>query len=739
MQRLFSAVLICILSLPPSAYARHQASAPAPSAFNPPASITGFRNVEPELQIEKTFLAVPSAELAKEHLRTLTAEPHIAGSVEDKKTAEYVLQKFKEAGLDAYIQEYKVWMNLPGEIKVDVVAPQGVVMHGPSPEHVSDDPYQNDPRVTTAFNEYSPSGDVTADVVYANYGRLEDFKKLREMGIDVKGKIVIVRYGMNFRGVKPYVAEQYGAIGVIIYSDPWDDGYFKGDPYPKGPMRPATGVQRGSIQYLFRYPGDPTTPGIASLPDLPDSKRTPPDKATDLTKVPTTPLSYQDATPIMANLGGPDSPRDWQGALPFTYHLGPGPVKVHMLLKQNYQWATMYDVIGTVKGAQAPNELVISGNHRDAWVYGAVDPNSGTAAMLESVHGIGELLKTGWRPKRTLMFCSWDGEEEGLIGSTEYAEQHANDLKNAVAYFNMDVAVAGPNYGASAVPSLKEYERDVAKAVPSPKGGSVYEQWKITQDKEEKERASHINSALGGSSREPNAKVKQDVNVGDLGSGSDFTPFLQHLGVPATDIGSHGPYGVYHSAFDDFAWFTKFGDPTFAYEKEMAQVFGIQAIRMASADVLPFDYEEYAKEIAVYLKTADEKSKKAFGTQSPSFGAAEEAAQRMEKAGAAMLKAQSDSTRNAAAMNAALMNTERAFVIGGLPGREWFKHAIYAPGEYTGYAAVVIPGVNESIDHKDLATTEQQLQVLTDAISRATNVLENGAGGAGSAGAPGAK
>jgi N-acetylated-alpha-linked acidic dipeptidase len=736
LRSLLTIVLICALNTSPAVYA--QPKNPAPAPFVPPTSITGYRDASAELQAEKKFLAVPNADLAKEHLRILTSAPHIAGSPEDKKTAEYVLQKFKEAGLDAYIQEYKVWMNLPAYIKVDVVAPQGVTMHGPSPEHVSDDPYQDDPRVTVAFNEYSPSGDVTADVVYANYGRLEDFKKLQEMGVDVKGKIAIVRYGMNFRGVKPYVAEQFGAIGVIIYSDPWDDGYFKGDKYPEGPMRPDSAVQRGSIQYLFRYPGDPTTPGIASVPDLPDSKRTPPEQATDLSKVPTTPLSYMDATPIMANLGGPDSPREWQGALPFTYHVGPGPVKVHMLLKQNYHWATMYDVIGMVKGSEAPDEWVVSGNHRDAWVYGAVDPNSGTAAMLESVHGVGELLKNGWRPKRTVMFCSWDGEEEGLLGSTEFAEQHADELKNAVAYFNMDVAVAGPSYGASAVPSLKQYERDVAKGVPSPKGGSVYEQWKISNEQDEKDHH-RVNSALGGSPREPNAKVKQDVNVGDLGSGSDFTPFLQHLGVPSTDISSHGPYGVYHSVFDNFAWFTKFGDPTFVYEREMAQVFGIQAIRMADADVLPFDYEEYAKEITVYLKTAEEKSKDTFGAQSPSFAAANQAAQRMEKAGAGMLKAQGSAGGDAASMNTALLHAERAFVINGLPGREWFKHAIYAPGEYTGYAAVVIPGVNESIDRKDLATTQQQLQVLSDAINRAADVLERGTGGSAAGGAAGAK
>ncbi len=717
-----SALILTTISSP--VFAQQPAATPAP--FTPPTTITGFRDPSAELQVEKTFLAVPEAKLAREHLRILTAEPHVAGSPEDKKTAEYVLQKYKEAGLDAYIQEYKIWMNTPESIHVDVVAPAGVTMHGPSREHVSNDPFQDDPRVLPAFNEYSPSGDVTAEVVYANYGRLEDLKKLKEMGIDVRGKILLVRYGQNFRGVKSFVGQEFGAAGVIIYSDPWDDGYFKGDKYPKGPWRPESAVQRGSIQYLFRYPGDPTTPGIASLPDLPDDKRVSPEKATDMPKIPTTPLSYGDASPIMANLGGPESPRDWQGALPFTYHVGPGPVKVHIDLKQNYHWATIYDVIGMVHGSQFPDEWVLAGNHRDAWVYGAVDPNSGTAALLEAVHGVGQLLKSGWHPKRTIMFCSWDAEEEGLIGSTEFAEQHAQELTKAVAYFNMDVGVAGPDFGGSAVPSLKQYLRDITKGVPSPKGGSVYEQWKAKGEERERERAKAPPIPNTESRREPNAVVKQDVHVGDLGSGSDFTPFLQHLAVPSNDIGSIGPYGVYHSVFDNFAWFTKFGDPTFVYEQEMARVYGLETIRIASADVLPFDYEEYGKEIGAYLKTAETKSKEIFGAQSPSFADALKAASHMEKAGAEMLKEQNSGKGDPAKMNQALMATERAFLTEGLPGRPWFKHAIYAPGEYTGYAAVVIPGVNESIDKKDLPTTEQQLKVVTDAVNRAADVLEKG-------------
>jgi N-acetylated-alpha-linked acidic dipeptidase len=699
-----------------------QKTTPAP--FTAPDKIFGYRNPASELQVEKTFLAVPDPQLAKKHLQVLTAAPHVAGSPEDLRTAEYVLQQYTAAGLEASIQPYKVWMALPLDIRVDVVAPEGVIMHGPSPERVSDDPYQKDPRILPAFSEYSPSGDVTADVVYANYGRAEDFKKLKELGVDVKGKIVIIRYGEVFRGVKVFLAAQAGAAGVILYSDPWDDGYFKGDKYTKGPWRPDTSVQRGSVQYLFRYPGDPTTPGIASTPDLPDSKRISPEEATDLPKIPVTPLSYGDATPIMAHLGGPESPRSWQGALPFTYHVGPGPAKVHLSVKVNYRFTTIWDVIGMAKGSELPNEWVVTGNHRDAWVYGAVDPNSGTAAQLEAVHGVGELLRKGWHPKRTIVFASWDGEEEGLIGSTEFAEQHAKELSRAVAYFNMDIAVSGPDFGASSVPSLKQYLRDVAKSVPSPKGGSVYDQWKAAEGKTE-DRSTHAPGEISGApAREPAALVTKDVKVGDLGSGSDYTAFFDHLGVPSADIGSKGPYGVYHSAFDDFAWFTKFGDPTFVYEQEMARVYGLEAIRIASIDVLPLNYEDYGKEIAEYVKAADQQAKAVFGDQSPSFADATNAAVRLQKAGARMFELQSRMSGDAGVLNLILRSTERAFLIDGLPSRPWFKHAIYAPGEHTGYAAVVIPGVNEAIDNNDLALTKQQLQILTGVLNRAAGALE---------------
>jgi N-acetylated-alpha-linked acidic dipeptidase len=444
MRRVFTPVLIFALTLSQFAVAQQPSTQPVLGG----AQIPGFRNATDQQLLEQRFLRVPEPYLAEQHLRILTAAPHLAGTPEDRKTAEYVAQKFREAGLDTRIDEYKIWMNYPLDIRVTTTAPANLHVHAPGKERAGHDPYQDDPRIGVPFNGSSPSGDVEADVIYANYGRPDDFAKLKDLGIDVRGKIVLVRYGDNFRGVKSFVAEKAGVAGVIIYSDPIDDGYFRGDVYPKGPFRPETAVQRGSIEYMFEYPGDVTTPGVASVASLPIEKRTPPEKATAMPKIPTTPISYGDARPILEALGGPETPREWQGGLPFTYHVGPGPVRIHMVLKMDYQYRSIWNVIGVARGSELPDQWVISGNHRDAWVYGAVDPNSGTAAMLETVHGIGALLKSGWKPKRTLVFASWDGEEEGLVGSTEFVEQYAKELEGAVTYFNMDAAVSGPNFGA---------------------------------------------------------------------------------------------------------------------------------------------------------------------------------------------------------------------------------------------------------------------------------------------------
>jgi len=693
------------------------------SANPPDVPIFGFRDSAAETAVESRFLAVPSATQAEEDLRILTQAPHMAGTPEDKATADFVAQKFRDAGLQTEIVEYKVWMNYPKEISVDITAPAGLAMHGPAPEHVDGDPYQNDPRVVMPFNGMSPSGDVEAEVVYANYGTPEDFKKLEQMKVDVRGKLVLVRYGDNFRGVKVFVAQEHGAAGVIIYSDPYDDGWRRGDKYPQGPWHPDSAVQRGSIGFMFEFPGDPTTPGIASLPSLPDSQRTPPAQSAQLSKIPCTPISYAEAWPILEHLGGPDTPREWQGSLPFTYHTGPGPVKVHMRLLQDYQYRTIWNVIGRIAGTDWPDEWVLAGNHRDAWVYGAVDPNSGTASMLEAVRGVGELLKSGWKPRRTLIFASWDAEEEGLIGSTEWGEQHEAELANAAVYFNVDVAVAGPKFGSSSVPSLKQFLRDVTKFVSSPQGGTVYDAWQKTA-----QPGRETADSSAPPYRPPAAQLRSDVPVGDLGSGSDYTVFLQHLGVPSLDIGSTGPYGVYHSVFDNFQWFKKFGDPDFLYEQQMARVFGLQAIRMADAEVLPYDYEEYGKEVGSYIDTARKKAESEFGSQAPSFADAAAAAAHFQQAGARILARQRNppgsNKLDVAALNQTLRNVERALLIpDGLPNRPWYRHAIYAPGQYTGYAAVVIPGVNEAIDKHDLDRTRQQLAVLSEALERAAKVL----------------
>ena len=660
--------------------------------------------------LEQQFLAVPDPHQIEEYMRVLTSEPHIAGTPQDKKTADYVAGLFKQWGFETEIVPYRIWINYPAEVSIDLVAPQGAAMHGPSPERVDPpDPFQNNPDITPAFNGYSPSGDVEADVVYVNYCRPEDFDKLKELKIDPKGKVVICRYGENFRGVKAYMAQEVGAAALVIYSDPMDDGYFRGDVYPNGPWRPATGIQRGTIEYGFEHPGDPTTPGYASTMDLPDSKRVPPEQSPDMPKIPTMPLSYHDATPILEHLDGPESPRDWQGALPFTYHIGPGPARVKIHIKQDYGYRTIWDVMARIPGTTWPDELVMAGNHRDAWVFGAVDPISGQVTMLEAARGIASLLKTGWRPKRTIVFASWDAEEQGLVGSTEWLEQNEPAMARAVAYFNSDTGAAGPNFRASAVPSLRDFLRDISKIVPSPKGGMLYADWKGARQRVA-----------------PSGPTKADEPpIGNLGSGSDFTEFLDHSGVPATDVRSSGNYGVYHSAFDDFAWFKKFGDPNFLYSQEIARVTGLQVLRMADSEVLPFDYAEYAKEITNYLDAAQKKASTTFTDKAPSFDAALAAAARFAKAAAAVNEVRAHPPANPRALNMALRDTESALLLpNGLPRRPWFKHAIYAPADLRGYSASVIPGVNEAIDRKDLAGTTEQLRALTGVLNRAAETLE---------------
>jgi N-acetylated-alpha-linked acidic dipeptidase len=715
------------------------------AAQQDPTSVFGYRDFAQQARWDAAFQAVPDAALAGQHLKTLTKAPHWASSPEDYDTAVYVAEKFKAAGLTTTIVPYKVLLNKPVKILIEAFDSAGKkLMSGPSPEHVDPkidggDPFQDDPRVLAAFSGSSPSGDVTAQVVYANYGSPADFKKLAEMGVDVKGKIAIVRYGSNYRGIKAYDAQLAGAKGVLIYSDPADDGYFQGDMYPKGAYRPDSAVQRGAVQFLPIYPGDATTPGIASTMALPDSKRIPADKIeSDWPSIPVNPLSYLDAAPILKALGGKETPRNWQGALPFTYHVGgTTSVTVHMQLEQDTKLRVIWDVIGTIDGSDPVEKenWVVAGNHRDAWVYGAVDPNSGTAAMLETVHGLGALLKQGWKPKRRIVIGSWDAEEEGLIGSTEWVEEHEDHLKHAVAYFNTDVAVSGPNFTAAAVPSLQQFVREVTREVASPGGGSVYDQWlkgQGTRHGGDPEEADAVNPGANASFEAPRAARKGDSNpvnevrVGELGSGSDYTPFFQHEGVPSTDIGSNGPYGVYHSVFDNYNWFIRNADPTFVYEQQQARVLGLEILHMADADVLPYDFRAYGAQVVGYVNGAERRAKTLGMTLD--FTALSAAAGRFAEAGSAIRVKQNSATTEAPVLNAALRAAEEALLEpAGLPKRAWYKHEIYAPGEFTGYAAVAIPGVTEGMDAADAARTQTQILLLAAALNRASGVLEEAA------------
>jgi N-acetylated-alpha-linked acidic dipeptidase len=675
-------------------------------------------------EIEATFRALPTPDAAREDLRTLTREPHVAGTPEDYRTAQYVLDQFREAGLEGHIVEYRVLLPMPKEVKVDLVEP--FKRQGPTPEQNWDgDKKSKYSSVVRAFNAYSPSGDVTAQVVYANFGLPQDYQRLEDLGIDVTDKIVIVRYGKCFRGVKSYVAEQHHAAGLLIYSDPADDGYRRGDVYPRGPWRPESGVQRGSILYLTAYAGDPLTPGIAATQT---ANRLKPEDAETLPKIPTTPLSSRDASPILENLGGAVAPPEWQGALPFTYHIGPGASKVHLKLDMDFKVRPIWDVMARIPGTLQPDRWVVVGNHRDAWTYGAVDPNSGTAPLLAVARGLGHLLKQGWTPKRTIVLASWDGEEFGLLGSTEWAEDHAEVLgRNAVAYLNMDVGVSGTRFSASAIPSLRRLIFEVTREVKDPATGRDLESvWSEESRKVKDEGGIPITVP-----DQTAAPVSGGPRVGDLGSGSDYTPFLQHLGVPSLDIGFGGSYGVYHASSDNFYWMKKFGDPTFRYSVLAAQIYGTLALRLADADLLPLDYEDYGKALEKYLGDLDGELKNSGDHGKLDLESTRASAIRFEEAARSLGKRLGEAKftpgldpEDLRAVNGDLLEVERNFLLDkGLPGRAWFRHAFYAPGVYTGYAAVVFPGIREALSRRDWATASEQLNLVQAAIDRGTATL----------------
>ncbi|HYW74508.1 MAG TPA: M28 family metallopeptidase [Pyrinomonadaceae bacterium] len=685
-------------------------------------AIDGFSTAraQDERRIEEQFRAVPQGASAREHLRRLTAEPHIAGTPEDYATAVYVRDQMRSFGLSAELKEYQVWLNYPKtDPVVELIAPRREKI-SVREAVVKDDPTSANAKITPLFNGYAASGDVTAPLVYANYGLPPDYDALAKAGVDVKGKIVIVRYGNSFRGVKAKVAQDHGAVGCIIYSDPADDGYAQGEVYPKGPWRPVTSGQRGSVQFLFQYPGDPLTPGKPAIPGTPRISLE--EAYADIPRIPVQPLAYDEARKLIEPLKGPVRPRGFQGAFPFPYHAGgTSDVRVHLKTDMDYAQRTLWDVVARIDGSDEADRWVIMGNHRDAWVFGAVDPNSGTATMLEAAHGFGELLKNGWKPRRTIVLCSWDGEEYGLIGSTEWAEENAAELQQkAVAYLNVDVAVNGPNYSASAVPSLWRLIRSATREVKDPKTGkTVYQQW---TDRAREQR------------NELDADYDSEARISPLGSGSDYTPFLQHLGIASTDMGFGGDYGVYHSAYDSFYWMTQFGDPDFAYHVASAQLWGTMALRLADAPALAFNYTDYAMQIREYFdesvrlakrrhldKAIDEK---AMNDALKDF--ADEAARiELEKQ-----KLASDD-RTAAVrlrrLNDALMSAERAFIDPrGLIGRPWYRHQIYAPGTFTGYASQPLTDFRQALDDRNSTNVKDGLDRIIGGIKLATEVLKKG-------------
>jgi N-acetylated-alpha-linked acidic dipeptidase len=687
-------------------------------------TIDGFSSArsQDERRIEEQFRAVPAPDSAREHLRRLTADPHIAGTKEDYATAVYVRDQMRLFGLPAELKEYQVWLNYPKtDPIVELISSARRERLSVREAVIKEDPTSSNPKITPLFNGYSPTGDVTAELVYANYGLPPDYEALQKAGVDVKGKIVIVRYGNSFRGVKAKVAQDHGAIGCIIYSDPADDGYVQGDVYPKGPWRPVAAGQRGSVQFLFQYPGDPLTPGKPAIPGVP--RLTLEEAYGDIPRIPVQPLAYDQARRLIEPLRGPVHPKGFQGGFPFAYHVGgTSDVKVHLKTDMDYQSRTLWDVVARIDGTAEKDRWVVMGNHRDAWVFGAVDPNSGTATMLEAGRAFGQLLKQGWQPRRTIILCSWDGEEYGLIGSTEWAEENAVELQQkAVAYLNVDVAVNGPNYSVSAVPSLWKLIRAATREVKDPKSGkTVYQQW---QDRAREGRGE--------------LDKEEEARIGPLGSGSDYTPFLQHLGVPSTDMGFGGDYGVYHSAYDSFYWMTHFGDPDFGYHVAAAQLWGTMAIRLADADGLSFDYTDYATQIREYFDESirlarhrhldsviDEKS---INDAVKNFS---EEAMRLEKERQKLVTDADKSSSSAAKLrrlNDALMGAERAFIDDrGLRGRPWYKHEIYAPGIFTGYASQPLTDFRQAIDDRNLTAEKEGLDRVVAAINRATEVLKKG-------------
>ena len=709
-------------------------------------TLRGYSNdsAKTERDWETKFRAIPEPANMRAYMERLSARPHHVGSPYDKDNAEWLLSKLKEFGLDAKIESFDVLFPTPKLRSLELIEPTKFTAKLAEPTIAQDPTSSQHDEQLPVYNAYSIDGDVTAPLVYVNYGIPEDYEMLDRLGVSVKGAIVIARYGNSWRGIKPKVAAEHGAIGCLIYSDPHEDGYFQGEVYPQGPYRPKDGAQRGSVMDMPIHPGDPLTPGFGATKD---AKRLALSEVDVFTKIPVMPISYGDAQPLLEALKGPMAPYPWRGALPITYHVGPGPAKVHLKLQFNWDTKPIYDVVARIPGATYPDEWIVRGNHHDAWVNGAEDPISGAIALLEEARGFGTLLKQGWHPKRTIVLCFWDGEEEGLLGSTEWAEAHQDELrKYGAVYINSDGNGRG-YLGLEGSHTLEKFLNSVARDIEDPETKLTV--WKRMQ-------------MAGISAEGAEARTRTDLRIGALGSGSDYTAFLDFLGVASVNLGFGGEDGggIYHSVYDDFYWYTHFADTTFVYGRALAQTAGTAVMRLADSELLPYDFDNFTETIHRYIdevqKLAKDKRDQTIERNKQidegmfaaindprvpmvappkeavppflNFAPLENGLSALQRTTEAYDKALADATENGGAAlaraalkeaNEKLIQVERALTLNeGLPNRPWFKHQIYAPGFYTGYGVKTLPAVRESIEQK-------QWKLADEEIVKVGKVLEN--------------
>ncbi len=702
---------------------------------------------------ETKFRAIPEPARIRESMRRLSARPHHLGSPYDKNNAEWLRDQFRSYGWDASIEEFQVLFPTPLVRVLEMVAPTKFTAKLDEPAIARDPTTSQKSEQLPPYNAYSADGDVTAPLVYVNYGIPADYDELDRRGISVKGAIVIARYGGSWRGIKPKVAYEHGAVGCIIYSDPKDDGYSQGETYPNGPWRPRDGVQRGSVMDMPTYPGDPLTPGVGATKD---AKRLDRKDATTIMKIPVLPISYGDAQPLLAAMTGPVAPPDWRGTLPITYRLGPGLARVHLKVTFDWSLKPLYDVIAKIPGAQYPDEWVVRGNHHDGWVNGAEDPLAGLGPELEEARAMGELLKQGWKPKRTIVYAAWDGEEPALLGSTEWAELHGDELaRKAVLYLNSDGNGRGI-FSAGGSHSLEHFIGEVEKDVIDPETGLTV--WKRAQA-----------AAIEKGNKKSRAEARgdrADLRIAALGSGSDFTPFLQHTGIPTINGGFGGEDGggIYHSVYDTFAWYTRFSDTSFVYGRALAQTMGSAAMRMADADLLPFEFDNLAETVqgyvgelkelhdeeaakiaetnrevddGIYAATADPHHpltppKKQTAAPALNFVPLENADQGLTRAGSRYEQAYSTAMANGASpallaqVNEIIRRGDEELLANdGLPKRPWYKHLLYAPGYYTGYGVKTLPGVREAIEQQAWGEAEVEIGRAAAAVTREAKLVDH--------------